>query len=85
MPLSHRSKLNVSFSEPSASVEYDPSSLKGWTVTCDTPECTVSIIILYVIMYSARFVNCRFQRKMLITPMPQPSLNMTTLLASCLK
>ena len=42
MPLSHRSKLNVSFSEPSACVEYDPSSLKGWTVTCDTPECTVS-------------------------------------------
>ena len=42
MPLSHRAKLNVSFSEPSARVGYDPSRLKGWTVTCDTPECTVS-------------------------------------------
>ena len=44
VPLSHRSKLNVSFSEPSACVEYDPSSLKGWIVTCDTPQCTVSKI-----------------------------------------
>ena len=39
--LSHRSKSNISFSEPNACVRYDSSNLRGWTVTSDTTDCTV--------------------------------------------
>ena len=39
--LSHRSKLKISFEEPSACVEY-PSNLKGWNIIPDSAECVVS-------------------------------------------
>ena len=39
--LSHRCKLNVSFEESAACVEY-PSSLNGWNIVPDSSECVVS-------------------------------------------
>ena len=39
--VSHRSKLDVSFKEPAARVEY-PKHVNGWDVFADSSDCSVS-------------------------------------------
>ena len=45
--VSHRSKLNVSFKDPTAYVEY-PTHLNGWDIFADSSDCSVSLDLFAV-------------------------------------